>query len=168
MSNLLYLPEDWDNIFKAERDNLRFVLPEFKFNIEHIGATSINNCRSFRNVDILISLSHFNDIYTAAMLLNSRGYKMLNAQCRSDCALLIKRSKYKKIGVTIRIVEYGGDFYNRCKAFQVVLRESYDRTQMYNNFREKLFAKYPKNIKRYNEVKYDYINSQLDYYFKFQ
>ena len=168
MDILSYQPQEWDRIFIAERDNLHFLLPQYKFNVEHIGATAIPNCRSFRNVDILISLHSFKDIYTVAMLLESKEYKRIEEYSSIDCITLVKKYKYGKIGVTVRIVEYGGKWYNRAQAFQVILKESYDRTQKYNIFRENLFRQYYNDIKKYNEIKYDYINSQIDYYFKFE
>lgn len=74
---LSYKHEDWEKAFLMERDNLIFLLPQYKMNIEHIGATAIKNCRSFRNVDILIAVSNFADVYTIAMLLASKEYKEL-------------------------------------------------------------------------------------------
>ena len=72
-----YHPTEWDRIFKKEYNNIHFLLPDMKIYVEHIGATSINGCRSFRNVDVLVSTQSFADIYTAKMLLCIDEYKEL-------------------------------------------------------------------------------------------
>ena len=165
---LQYHPSDWDKVFISERDNLLFLLPQFKFNVEHIGATSIPNCRSFRNVDILVSLNRFEDLLTVGMLLNSKDYKEIKELSTSDCVVLSKRTKVNGYGVTVRVVEYASMTYNRFIAFKTLLRESFDRTQKYNLFRETLFEETDRDITKYNKIKYDYINSIIDENFKFE
>ena len=168
MDLLDYKPTEWGKAFSKEKDNLLFLLPQYRFNVEHIGATAVNSCRSFRNVDILISVHNFSDIYTLAMILNSSEYKEIRELSSLDCVVLVKRTKVEGVGITLRIVEYASDIYNRFCAFMILLRESYDRVQKYNNFRETLIQQYPNDIKKYNEAKIDYINSIIDSKFKFK
>ena len=168
MEVLQYHPSEWDKAFLSEKDNLLFLLPQFKFNVEHIGATSIPNCRSFRNVDILLSLNRFEDILTVAMLLNSKDYKEIKELSSVDCVVLTKRTKVNGCGITLRVVEYASLTYNRFIAFKTLLRESFDKTQKYNLFRETLFKESDRNISKYNQVKYDYINSVIDENYKFE
>lgn len=168
MSYLEYKPAIWDKIFVNEKANLHFHLPQYKFNVEHIGATSVPNCRSFRNVDIMISLHDFKDIHTVALLLATKEYKIIKERSTPDCMVLAKTQKYQKVGVTIRIVQYAGRWFNRCHAFLTLLRENYDRVIKYNNFREELFVKVNGNIAQYNQIKGNYINSIIDDNFKFE
>lgn len=168
MPYLEYKPVLWSKIFVAERDNLHFLLPQFKFNVEHIGATSVANCRSFRNVDILLSVHDFKDISTVSMLLASKEYKVIEEYSTVECMVLVKRYKYEKVGITVRVVQYAGTFFNRCHAFQSLLKESYDRVQKYNNYREELFIHYNGDIAQYNKIKQTYINSLIDDNFKFE
>lgn len=97
MPYLEYKPELWSKIFVAERDNLHFLLPQFRFNVEHIGATAVANCRSFRNVDILLSVHDFKDISTVSMLLASKEYKVIEEYSTVECIVLVKRYKYEKL-----------------------------------------------------------------------
>ncbi len=169
MEYLEYHPVDWDKAFISERDNLLFLLPQFKVNVEHIGATSVNNCRSFRNVDILVSTHNFTDIHTIAMMLCSKEYKELKELSTIDCVVLVKKYKVnKRYGVTVRVVQYASNIYNRIVSFKLLLKDSYDRVQKYNLFREQLFKQVNSNIAEYNKVKYDYINSLLDDNYKFE
>ena len=169
MEYLEYHPVDWDKAFISERDNLLFLLPQFKVNIEHIGATSINNCRSFRNIDILVSAHEFTDVHTIAMMLCSKEYKELKELSTMDCVVLVKKYKVnKRYGVTVRVVQYASNIYNRFISFKLLLKDSYDRVQKYNFFREQLFKQVNFNIAEYNKVKYDYINSLIDDNYKFE
>ena len=169
MEYLEYHPTDWDKVFASERDNLLFLLPQYKINVEHIGATSINNCRSFRNVDILVSTHDFKDVHTIAMLLCSKEYKELKELSTVDCVVLVKKYKVNtKYGVTVRVVQYASDIYNRIISFRLLLKDSYDRVQKYNIFRENLFKQVGCDITKYNQVKYDFINQQIDEFYKFE
>ena len=165
---LSFKSADWEKAFSIEKDNLLFLLPQYKMNIEHIGATSINNCRSFRNVDILISVNNFADIYTIAMLLASKEYKELPELGNINCRLLVKRHKVNGCGVTVRVVEYASETYRRFIMFRTLLNEDYNKVQGYNYFRENLIKKVEFDIAEYNRIKYDYINSFLDENCKFE
>lgn len=168
MDYLQYTPTKWDKAFASERDNILFYIPNIKINVEHIGATSIPNCRSFRNVDILVSVHNFVDISTVSMLLQSKDYKELKELSSIDCVVLVKKQKVYGCGITVRVVEYASMLYRKIMAFKAILRSSFDRTILYNQFRETLFAKNHKDIKKYNEVKYAYINGLVDERYKFE
>ena len=163
-----YKPQQWEQAFASERDNLLFNLPQFKFNVEHIGATSINNCRSFRNVDILLSTKNFVDSSTIAMMLESKDYKRLPELSTIDCIVLVKKSKVFGCGITLRVMEYASLTYRRFLAFKTLLRESYARVQKYNEFRKTLFTRVNHDIKKYNEGKINYINNLLEENYKFE
>ena len=165
---LLYKPEKWDKAFINERANLLFELPNFKMNIEHIGATSVTNGRSFRNVDIMISVNNFADIYTITMLLETKGYKEIKELSTLGVALLVKQKKVNRQTITVRVVQYGGEFFSRAHAFRTLLQENYDRIQKYNQYREKLISEVGFDIAKYNEAKYQYINQMIDENFKFE
>lgn len=157
-----YLPTEWDRIFKKEYNNIHFLLPDMKIYVEHIGATSINGCRSFRNVDVLVSTQNFADIFTAKMLLCIDEYKELPELNKEDMVVLIRKKKYGSIGVTVRIVEYGSETYLRFIAFKNILHDDYERVLKYNHYRELFFKQVDKDIKKYNEDKYLYINNLID------
>lgn len=137
---LEYKPSLWSEVYQQEKDNLLFLLPQFKVNIEHIGATAVNSCRSFRNVDILVSTSTFNDIYSVTNVLGAKEYKEMRSLSSIDCLVLIKKHKVNGVGVTVRVVEHASDVYNRIHAFLILLKESYYRVQKYNQFRETLIS----------------------------
>ena len=166
--NLDFRPNEWDKAFISERNNLLFLLPQFKINVEHIGATSVNGCRSFRNVDIMISVHDFIDLQTIAMLLESKEYRLIKELSSMDVLVLVKKKKVNKVAVTVRVVQYASNFYNRAKAFKVLLQENYQRVEKYNKYRDELIQKVGYDIAKYNEIKYNYINSLIDENFKFE
>ena len=167
-SILQYTPAKWEKAFKSEKDNLLFCLPNFKVTIEHIGATAVNSCRSFRNVDILLSTHDYGAVSTIAMVLKSKEYKELKELSTLDCIVLIKKSKVYGCGITLRIVQYASMTYRRITCFKIFLKESYDCVQRYNIFREAAIKTANFDIKEYNKMKYNYINSILDERFRFE
>ena len=168
MEYLQYTPVKWDKAFASERDNLLFCIPNIKINVEHIGATSVPNCRSFRNVDILVSVHNFVDISIVAMLLLSKEYREIKEMSTIDCVVLVKKQKVYGCGITVRVVEYASMIYRRIMAFKQILRSSFDRAIKYNQFRETLFERHHTDVTKYNEAKYDYINSLIDERYKFE
>ena len=168
MEYLSYSPDIWNKVFASERDNLLFELPQFKIKVEHIGATSVKNCRSFRNVDILVIAKNFKDISTIAMILSSKDYKELRELSSIYCALLVKKSKVLDCGITVRVVEYGSKIYNRINCFQTYLKKSGINVQQYNIFREESIRRSNMDITKYNKTKYDYINLKIDENFRFE
>ena len=167
-SILQYTPAKWEKAFKSEKDNLLFCLPNFKVTIEHIGATAVNSCRSFRNVDILLSTHDYGAVSTIAMVLKSKEYKELKELSTLDCIVLVKKSKVYGCGITLRIVQYASMTYRRITCFKIFLKESYDCVQRYNIFREAAIKTANFDIKEYNKMKYNYINSILDERFRFE
>jgi len=163
-----YKPTQWDKAFASEKDSLLFNLPQFRINVEHIGATSINNCRSFRNVDILVSTKNFVDISTIAMMLESKDYRRINELSAIDCIVLVKRNRVFGCGITVRVVQYASLLYQRYMAFRTLLTLSYDRVQKYNEFRRDLFERVGHDITKYNQAKQNYINGLVDERYKFE
>ena len=165
---LQYTPAKWEKAFASERDNLLFALSNYRVTIEHIGATSVNSCRSFRNVDILLSVHDFGRISTITMILQTKEYKLLKELSTPDCSVLVKKSKVYGCGITLRIVQFASMTYRRYTCFRIYLKNSYDCVQKYNMFREAAFKTAKYDIKEYNRLKYNYINSILDERFKFE
>ena len=167
MQILRYRPKEWVKAFKSECSNLQFLLPQFKINVEHIGATAVPNCRSFRNVDILLSTHEFKDIHTIAMMLETKEYVIVD-QSDINCVVLAKKRKVLGERITVRVVQYASNTFNRFHAFDIYLRESIENVYHYNIFRENLFREVAYDIPRYNQAKYDYINNHIDEHFTFE
>lgn len=166
MDVLRYRPVAWVKAFQNEKSNLYFLLPQFRMNIEHVGATSVPGCRSFRNVDILISVSELKDISTISMLLQTKGYNLIDDDYK--CTTLVKKQRVNGERITVRIVEYASKEYLRITMFKTYLNDRVDNVNKYNIFREKLFEDCNRDVKKYNEQKYDYINNHIDEMFKFE
>ena len=166
MDVLRYRPVAWVKAFQNEKSTLHFLLPQFRMNVEHVGATSVPGCRSFRNVDILISVSNFSDISTISMLLQTKGYNLIDDNYK--CVVLVKKKRVNGERITIRVVEYASQEYLRIVMFKTYLLDRIDNVNKYNIYREKLFADCGRNVIKYNEQKYDYINNHVDEMFKFE
>lgn len=166
MELLRFRPKSWHQAFLSEKNTLYFYLPQFKMNVEHIGATSVPNCRTFRNVDILISVPQLEDISTVAMLLATKGYKVVD-DSNYECIVLVKKATVYGERITVRVTEYASLIYRRHILFKTYLENSYDNVQKYNIFRDHLFREVRGDMKRYNEAKIEYINNHIDEMFKF-
>lgn len=162
MKYLEYHAKEWDQIFKDEFNNIHFLLPDMKLKIEHIGATSLSGSYSFRNVDLMIATSSLADIYTAKMMLSVLGYKEMPELGNEQCVVMVKQKKYHKIGVTLRIVEYGSEMYNSFTQFKNLLQTDIHRVNEYNSFRDNLFEEVNKDIKEYNKRKYAFIKKMVE------
>ena len=168
MRMLRYDPQGWEATYITERNNLLYLLSNFKFSVEHIGAASVTNGRTNRNVDILLVADSIADVASIASKLQTFGYKPLHYLSHHEISALVKRKRVKGYGVTIRVVNNASIIHNRIKAFMIYLNENYDHIQKYNEFRYNLYLKYQKNWKLYYKHKIGYIESVLNEHFKFE
>ena len=168
MKLLSYEPSKWTASYKKEKNDLLYLLSNFNIGISHIGATSVPAGRSDRNIDVLIVAESIADVSSVTVKLQANGYKYINYMSTHECSLLVKQKRVEGCGVTVRVVAYASDTYNRINAFMTYLRESNSRIQSYNNFREALSEKYKNDWKSYYRHKKDYINEIIEENFKFE
>ena len=166
--NLRFDPKGWDATYIAERNNLLYLLSGFNFQIEQIGATSINSGRSNRNVDILIVVDSVLDLSSVTMKLQTAKYKLLDYLSDHEISTFVKQTKVNKYGVTLRVVVKASKWHLRINAFQIYLNENYQNIKRYNDFRAALSQKYKKDWKSYYRCKRDFINAVIDERFKFE
>lgn len=168
MKALRYDPQGWEDTYITERNNLLYLLSNFDFTIEQIGAGSVTNGRTNRNVDILIAADSIPEVSSIASKLETYGYKPLHYLSHHEISTLVKRTRVKGYGVTIRVVNKASIIHNRIKAFMLYLNENYGHIEKYNEFRLNLYLKYQKNWKLYYKHKMDYISMVLKENFKFE
>lgn len=165
---LKFDPTGWGETFKEEKNNLLYYLKNFKVAINHIGATAFKNGRSNRNVDILITTTTLNDLSSVVVRLQSKGYKLINYEDGHEYQTLVVPKKVLGYGVTIKVMLYASDIYNRFNAFITLLKEHEHLVKDYNNYRDELTRKYCNDYKTYRKLKIDYINLLLEEHFKFE
>ena len=165
---LRFDPTGWGKTFAEEKNNLLYFLNNLKAAITHIGATAYKNGRSNRNVDILITVETLADLSAVTVRLQSKGYKLVNYENNQDYSLLVAPKKVLGYGVTIRVMLYASEIYNRYHAFATLLKEHEQLARQYNEFRDECNKKCGKNWQQYRTLKVDYINSLIDEYFKFE
>lgn len=165
---LKFDPTGWGETFKEEKNNLLYYLKNFKVAINHIGATAFKNGRSNRNVDILITTTTLNDLSSVVVRLQSKGYKLINYEDGHEYQTLVVPKKVLGYGVTIKVMLYASDIYNRFNAFITLLKEHEHLVKDYNNYRDELTRKYRNNYNTYRKLKIDYINLLLEEHFKFE
>ena len=165
---LRFDPTGWGNTFKEEKNNLQYYLKNFKVSINHIGATSYKNGRSNRNVDILVTVETLSDLSAVIIRLQSKGYKLINYEEGQDVSTLIVPKKVLGYGVTIKVMVYASEIFNRYNAFITLLKEHEHLVKEYNKFRDELTRKYSRDYNTYRKLKIGYINLQLEEHFKFE
>ena len=166
-SSLRFDPFAWDKTFKEEKNNLLYYLSNFKVAIKHIGATAYTGGMSNRNVDILVTTTSFEDISSVQVRLQSKGYKLIPTD-RTDMVLLTGPKRINGYGVSIRIMEYASNIYNRFSAFETLLKEDHKRVTAYNKYRDEINIRCDRDFPKYQELKFNYINALIDEKFKFE
>ncbi len=165
---LRFDPTGWGKTFEEEKNNLQYYLKNFKVAINHIGATSYKNGRSNRNVDVLVTVESLSDLSAVVVRLQSKGYKLINYEEGQDVSTLIVPKKILGYGVTIRVMVYASEIFNRYNAFMTLLKEHEHLIREYNKFRDELTRKYCRDYNTYRKLKIDFINLQLVEHFKFE
>lgn len=168
MNSLRFDPKGWEQTYITERNNLLYLLSNFDIAIEQIGATSIPSGRSNRNVDILVVANSIPDVSSITLKLQNSGYKYLNYLSDHEISTLVKQSKVKGYGITLRVVLNASMIHQRFNAFKMFLKEDYKNIKHYNNFREELLKKYKRDWKSYYRRKRDYINMVIEENVKFE
>lgn len=165
---LRFDPVGWTETYKEEKNNLQYYLKNFKIAITHIGATSYRNGRSNRNVDILVTVESLSELSAVVVRLQSKGYKLINYEEGQNVSTLIVPKKVLGYGVTIRVMVYASEIFNRYNAFITLLKEHEHLIREYNKFRDDLSHKYSRDYNTYRKLKIDYINLLLEEHFKFE
>lgn len=165
---LRFDPTGWGKTFQEEKNNLQYYLKNFKIAINHFGATAYKNGRSNRNVDILVTVESLADLTAVVVRLQSKGYKLINYEDGHDCSTLVVPKKVLGYGVTIKVMVYASEIFNKYNAFITLLKEHEHLVRQYNEFRDELTRKCSSDWKSYRELKIDYINLLLEEHFKFE
>ena len=165
---LRFDPTGWRETYEEERNNLQYYLKGFKVAINHFGATAYKNGRSNRNVDILITVETIADLSAIVVRLQSKGYKLVDYEEGHECYTLVGPKKVLGYGVSLKLMLYASELYNRYNAFITLLKEHEHLVRQYNEYRDNLSHKCGKNWKTYRQLKIDYINSLLEEHFKFE
>lgn len=168
MNTLKFEPRGWSKAYIEERNNLLFLLNNFKCEIRHIGATALATGRSNRNVDIMVIAHSLIDLSTIAFTLENHKYRPLEHLSSSEVYSFVGPKKVNGYGVTIRVILFASYAYNRFISFELYLKGNNKRIEKYNDFREALYIKYKKDWKSYYKRKQDYINDIIDQNFKFE
>ncbi len=120
MNKLVPFNNHWNLMFEKEKEHLLNLLKDQKVEtIEHIGATSVNQCSTFGTIDIMISLQSYLDLVTIKNILIRKGYEYVKHFSDDlNCVYLVGRNKNKQIVSTVRIVEYASIIYQQLLLFK--------------------------------------------------
>ena len=165
---LSFDPTGWGETFQEEKNNLQYYLKGFKVAINHIGATAYKNGRSNRNVDILVTVESLADLTAVVVRLQSKGYKLVNYEEGHECSTLVVPKKVLGYGVTIKVMLYASEIFNKYNAFITLVKEHEHLVRHYNEYRDELTRKCGRDWKSYRKLKIDYINLLLEEHFKFE
>lgn len=165
---LRFDPVGWSETYKEEKNNLQYYLKSFKVAITHIGATAYKNGRSNRNVDLLVTVDSLSDLSAVVVRLQSKGYKLINYEEGHEVSTLVGPKKVLGYGVTIKVMLYASETFNKYNAFITLVKEHEHLIRQYNDYRFELTRKYRSDYNTYRKLKIDYINLLLEEHFKFE
>lgn len=168
MASLEFNPRGWRETFIDEKNNLLYYLKDFKVAINHIGATAYVAGRSNRNVDLLVTTTSLSDLQSVMVRLVSKKYKVIEQSHDGDFYLLVGPNKVQGYGVSVRLMVYASNIFNRYQAFITLLKEDNNRVLRYNDFRLELLETYGSDWQKYNQMKQNYINLMIDENYKFE
>ena len=161
MTTLRIFDDNWKFYFKKERDNLLELFKKQDISaIEHIGSTSVVMCKAAGTIDILVSIPDTIEMFTIKNILVSNGYKFIDSMSDMDCFVFMRVYKGKVV-CTIRVMEHASEKYNDFMLFKYYLRSNRMNVKKYNEFREKILAKFNGDGKRYYEEKINYITNKV-------
>lgn len=162
MPNLLPFDNRWKKYFAKEKELLSKALVGQKINsIEHIGATSVVMCGTYGTIDLLLAIPSYLDFLTIKNLLDKKGYEFIQRGSLLEELFFVRRNEKKQIVATIRLVEYASQKYKEYETFKIYLKANPNNVKKYNEFRQQLLNVCDGEVKRYQEVKANYIEAVL-------
>ena len=162
MLKLVDYCDNWKDVFLEEKKMLLLALRGQRvLNIEHVGATSVVLCKTCGTIDLLCSIASKYDLETIRNILTSRNYQFLQSMSNDECYTFARRNEKKQIVALIRVVEQASKIYKETILFKHYLRETEDHVLTYNQFRKALLEQCDGDVKQYQKIKKNYIESIL-------
>ena len=160
--------DKWPEFFDYEKKMVSKYLSRFHVDsIEHIGATSACLCDTTGTIDVLIGLNSFTEVGSVTKKLSENGYTVVDKLSTPTCAFLYRKNADGNIVATFRICENASLTFLKFLGFKFYLSGDPKNAVKYNEFRKTLIEECKGNIKVYNQIKANYINSIIDEFCKF-
>ena len=152
-----YNPE-WPTLFQKEKSQLEKVLSDIKFEIEHIGSTSIEGLGAKPVIDIMIGVYDFSIINNQIEKITNLGYQYINAyEDVMPYRRFFIKEKEKVRTHHIHMVEINTEFWLRHLAFRDYLINHPIEKLEYYNLKKELSRREWKDGNEYAAAKTDFI-----------
>ena len=162
MLRLVDYCDSWKDAFLEEKKRLLIALHGQKdINVEHVGATSVVLCKTCGTIDLMCAIPSKYELETIKNKLTSRGYQFLSSMSTDDCYSFARRNENKQIVALIKVVEQASKLFKEAILFKGYLREREDHVLTYNQFRKALLEQCNGDVKQYQKIKKNYIESIL-------
>jgi GrpB-like predicted nucleotidyltransferase (UPF0157 family) len=148
---------NWYSLFDTESKQITTALGENVIEIHHIGSTSIETIYAKPIIDILVEVSSISKVDENNSQMQSLGY-----QCMGEFGIKARRFflKDNKAGVRthhVHVFEADSPQVMRHLVFRDYLNTHLEEAQAYSTLKQSLANKYPLDIERYMDGKYEFI-----------
>ena len=162
MLKLVDYCDNWKDAFLNEKKILSTALHGQRvLGIEHVGATSVVLCKTCGTIDIMCLIPSKYELETVKNILTTRGYQYLPSMSNEDCYTFARRNEKKQIVALIKVVEQASRIYKETILFKHYLRERESHVLTYNQFKKALLEQCNGDVKQYQKIKKNYIESIL-------
>ena len=162
MLKLVDYCDSWKDAFLDEKKKLLAALHGQRvLGIEHVGATSVVLCKTCGTIDIVCLIPSKYELETIKNILSTSGYQYLKSMSTDECYTFARRNEKKQIVALIKVMEQASKIYKEIILFKHYLRERESHVLTYNQFKKALLEQCGGDVKQYQKIKKNYIESIL-------
>ena len=160
-----YNPE-WKNEYLKEKNTLKNVLKNYNIDIQHVGSTSIINCKAKPIIDIAIGVPNLEYGKKLVPILQNIGY---HYDGRHDFGVryFLKKCENNTETYFIHIEDKNSRIWQNHILFRNYMNLNPEEVRKYSDLKETLAKKFYNDRKSYTKAKEGYIEKIIDNAFKY-
>ena len=150
--------DDWSYEYQKEKTLLLTLIGKYVIDIQHIGSTSINNCKAKPIIDIAIGIRELSKVDKIINILTYNGYEYHGNAGIEGRHFFTKGVKENRTHY-IHVEEKDGILWKNHIMFRDYLNKYNENVIKYNELKKCLAQKYPKDREKYALNKNEYIEN---------
>jgi len=148
----------WSELYEAEAIEIRAVLGELAFDVQHVGSTAVPGLKAKPILDIAVAVSNLTDLPLFEAALCRIGYEYAHWAGLNDNLVFGKGVARTHL---VHVVERESVHWRNYIRFRTALRENGALAAEYQSIKIALAQKYPSNRAQYTHEKEHFINRVL-------
>lgn len=146
--------EVFPKLFQEEKERIKSVLPEA--GVRHIGSTAVPGLGGKGIIDILVTISDWEDKHQAVKSLRQIGFSHVHPE-ENGRIFLSRRPQTDYKDTHIHLVQEGNEEYEEKIAFRDYLRENPEQARRYAEIKKKAAEEAGGDRDKYADLKNDFI-----------